>query len=271
VHFYAYEHTESCKCINPEDDASEYDPDRPEILCDVPLLVEVNSNMTTSKMKLTNAIARRLSEASTHGCKILICHGANHDQQLCLHSILKPSHSLMDISGHIPVDYYEGEIILPIYIPNHKIFSCLAVSQNARCRFYTPSLYQDEMGKTKQNFHTNFNLKKFLTKCNDRIFSGGNPNERFIRQHEQRCNHVRVCKIHTQTSWLSRGYSEAWTDVHRRYHSSINQLNNKLRLVIFFRNPHKKGTVSKDTFNKRRIVLCVRTAPTKITLPFIIS
>jgi hypothetical protein len=251
VHFYAYEHTEPCKSINPEDDTSEYDPDRPEILmADVPLLVEVNSNMTTSKMKLTNSIARRLSEASAHGCKVLICHGANHDQQLCLHSILKPSSSLLDISGNIPADYYEGEIILPIFIPNNKIFACLAVSQNARCKFYNPSLYQDEIGKNGHKFHTKFNTKLSLTADKRSVFSGGHPNNRIIRQHQQRRNHVGVCKIYTQNPRLSRGYPQTGTHVHCRYYPSINHLINQFVLLILKSFLHDQRAASKDTLNE---------------------
>lgn len=142
IHFYAYEHTEP-KCHDVD---CEYDPERPEILCIAPLTIQVQGNTTTAAMELTNNIARRLGENSGYCSRVMICHGSNHARQLCLHALLRPNYSLLDIQGQIPADYPEGEIMLPMFIPNNKIFASLVVQKDARCREYSPSLFQDEMG-----------------------------------------------------------------------------------------------------------------------------
>jgi hypothetical protein len=149
VHFYSYQHPEPEQHTN-EEGGVEYNPERPQMAPNTPL---VEGNMTSTAIELTNNIARRLGEnGGNTSSRVMICHGADHDRQLCLHALIKPTHSLLDIQGLIPPDYYEGEIVLPMFIPNHKIFACLVVSQNARCRFYDPRLYQDEIGTPLTRF-----------------------------------------------------------------------------------------------------------------------
>lgn len=140
IHFYAYQHTDP----PPED--MEYDPERPQIICNAPMTVQVHGNTTTAAMEFTNNVARRLGENHGHASRVMICHGSDHTHQLCLHALLRPTFSMLDIQGPIPLDYPEGEIVFPIYIPNNKVFASLVVHQNARCKVYNPALFQDEIG-----------------------------------------------------------------------------------------------------------------------------
>lgn len=139
VHFYAYDYTE------PNHD-TEYDPERPKILCDVPLKIQVRNNTTTAAMELTNTIARRLGENCGNCNRVMICHESTQSRQLCLQVLLRPTYSLLEIQGSVPTDYPEGEIILPIFIPKNKTFALLVVPQEAGCKEYNPSLFQAEIG-----------------------------------------------------------------------------------------------------------------------------
>ena len=145
IHFYAYQHTEPANGLHPNDQA-EYDPEQPQYVRLAPMTVQVYGNTTTTVDEFTNSIARRLGENHGYTSRVLICHGATPTHQLCLHALLRPNFSLLDIEGLIPPDYPEGEIILPLYIPNHKVFTSMIVQRNAKCRSYSPSLFQDEIG-----------------------------------------------------------------------------------------------------------------------------
>lgn len=138
IHFYVYQHKDQHPL--------EYDPDRPEMLGDSPPTIQVHGNTTTAAMELTNNIARRLGENHEHCSRVMICHGLDPIRQLFLHVLMRPDFSLLDIQGLIPIDYPEGEIVLPILIPNNKIFTCIVVAREAKCRVYAPALFQDEIG-----------------------------------------------------------------------------------------------------------------------------
>jgi hypothetical protein len=107
----------------------------------------VRGNVTTAAYELTKEVARKLGENSRSASRVMICHGADSARQLCLHAFLRPRYSLLDLVGPLPSDYLDGEIMLPMFIPNHKIFACLVAGEEAKCRSYDGALYQSEMGR----------------------------------------------------------------------------------------------------------------------------
>ena len=78
---------------------------------------------------------------------LMVCHGVDPVRQLALHVLMRPSYSFLDICGPIPVDYLDGELILPLYLPNNKVFACLVAHQHALCKTYNPEVYLGEIGE----------------------------------------------------------------------------------------------------------------------------
>ena len=142
VHFYAYGHAP-----DPSPEEEEYDPAQPQLVTRSPPDVQVNGNTTTAAYPFTKEIAVRLGENSATVNRVMVCHGLDSMRQLCLHSMLRPRFSLLDVQGPIPEDYIEGELMLPMFIANHKIFVSLVASQQSGARRYNPSLFKDEMGE----------------------------------------------------------------------------------------------------------------------------
>ena len=141
IHFYAYQHQEKL-----DETAAEYDPAQPQLVSAVPPSITVQDNMTTAVYEFTKDIAMRLSLNQSTANRAMICHGIGSTRQLCLHAILRPSYSLMDIEGLVHPDYMEGELVLPMFIPNNRMFVSLVVSQTAGCRLYNQAVYKDEIG-----------------------------------------------------------------------------------------------------------------------------
>lgn len=142
IHFYVFEHSK------PKTEEEEYDPAQPELVCSSPLTVQTEFNRTTSPLEFTKEMARTMGERTGREREslLMICHGLDSIRQLALHVLMRPSHSLLDVNGVMPVDYLEGEIVLPLFLPNHKIFACLVARQQAGCKTYDPELYLGEMG-----------------------------------------------------------------------------------------------------------------------------
>lgn len=143
IHFYAYE-----VIMQPE---KEYDPAAPAFASEVPITVETRQNMTMSPLEFTKEDARTMGArcvAAGSQELVMICHGAGTVRQLALHALVRPSFSLLDLSGTVPMDYLEGELILPLFIPNDRVFACLIASQACKAVQYEPELYQNEIGQS---------------------------------------------------------------------------------------------------------------------------
>lgn len=110
---------------------------------------QVEFNKTTSALEFTKEMARTMGERSGRDREslLMICHDVDPVRQLALHVLMRPSYSLLDVCGPIPTDYLDGELILPLYIPNNKVFVCLVAHQHASCKTYSPELYLGEIGK----------------------------------------------------------------------------------------------------------------------------
>jgi hypothetical protein len=67
-------------------------------------------------------------------------------RQLALQILMRPSYALLDICGPVPPEYIDGDLVLPVYIPNNKIFTCLITSTNAKAKIYDPDTYIGEIG-----------------------------------------------------------------------------------------------------------------------------
>lgn len=140
IHFYVFEH-------RPKP-AEEYDPAQPELVCATPPTVQVEFNRTMSALEFTKEMARTMGERSGRDREslLMICHGQDSVRQLALHVLMRPSYSLLDVCDAIPADYLDGELILPLYIPNNKIFACLVAHQHAACKTYDQAVYLGEIG-----------------------------------------------------------------------------------------------------------------------------
>ena len=141
IHFYVFEH-------KAKPSQEEYDPAAPNIVCSAPLTVQVEFNRTTSGMEFTKEMARSMGDRSVRDREslLMICHGQDSVRQLALHVLMRPSHSLLDVNGLIPADYLDGELVLPLFLPNNKIFACLVAKQHAKCKTYDAALYLGEIG-----------------------------------------------------------------------------------------------------------------------------
>jgi hypothetical protein len=140
IHFYVFDH------VTPE---PEYDPSAPTLNYTVPLTVQVEFNRTTSALEFTKEMARTLGERGNKEREslLMICHNQDPIRQLSLHVLMRPHYTLMDICGIVPGDYLDGEIILPMYIQNNKIFANLVVHQHSKCKSFEPTIYQEEIGE----------------------------------------------------------------------------------------------------------------------------
>ena len=76
----------------------------------------------------------------------MICHGETETRQAVLHALLRADASLLDVCGTIPTDYLEGQLVLPIGLPQSRLFACLVASHPCKCAEYDPALYEQEMG-----------------------------------------------------------------------------------------------------------------------------
>lgn len=101
-----------------------------------------------SAMEFTKDMARTMGErgAKERESLLMICHGLDPVRQLALHLLMRPNCTLMDVCGTIPVDYLDGELILPVFIPNNKTFTNLAVCQHTKGRTYDQDTYTGELG-----------------------------------------------------------------------------------------------------------------------------
>jgi len=138
IHFYTYEH----RFQQPE-----YDPCQPELTHASQPSVQIDYNRTMSTTEFTKDMARSMGQRPDRDSLLMICHGQDAVRQLALHVLTQPAYTLMDICGVIPVDYLDGELILPINLPNNKIFACLVAQQSARCKTYDPCTYKAEIGE----------------------------------------------------------------------------------------------------------------------------
>jgi hypothetical protein len=136
--------------------------------------------MTTAVYEFTQEIAMRLSLHQSNANRVMICHGIGSTRQLCLHAVLRPSFSLMDIEGLIQPDYMEGEIVLPLFIPNNRMYVSLVVSQQAGCREYNQAVFKDEIGSASTSpspipFHTLLCVTDILWRGFGRLLPGRHP------------------------------------------------------------------------------------------------
>jgi hypothetical protein len=139
IHFYVFEH-------KPE--MPEYDPAQPECVSSTAPTVQVEFNRTMSCLEFTKDMARTMGErgARERESLLMICHGQDSVRQLTLHVLMRPNYSLLDVCGVIPVDYLEGELVLPLNLPNNKIFLGLVVHQHAKCKTYDQDTFLGEIG-----------------------------------------------------------------------------------------------------------------------------
>ena len=94
-------------------------------------------------------MARTMGERSARDREslLMICHCQDPIRQMALQVLMRPQYALLDVCGAIPVDYLDGDLILPIYIPNNKIFVGLVVRQGAGGRVYDPAVFLGEIGE----------------------------------------------------------------------------------------------------------------------------
>ena len=138
VHFYCFRH-------RVEGDELEYDPERPAVR----RTLQTEHNRTTSPFEFSKDSAITLSkakEARPEHRLVMICHGETEMRQVVLHALLRADYSLLDICGCVQEDYLEGEIVLPIMLPQNKALACLVATHPCKCATYDPNIYRQEMG-----------------------------------------------------------------------------------------------------------------------------
>lgn len=142
IHFYAFN--------RPLSEVDEYDPAQPEIVKSVDFTLQTDQNKTTSPFPFNKDSATMLSKnkqaAPDRQCLLMICHGESPTRQMILHTLVQADYSLLDIGGAIPAEYLEGELVLPIFLPNRKIFACLIVYATCKAKQYDPKVFQEEIG-----------------------------------------------------------------------------------------------------------------------------
>jgi hypothetical protein len=137
IHFYAFDH---------KSETVEYDPAQPHLTTSAPITVQTELNKTMSGHEFTKEMARTMGDRRGVDGLVMICHAQDSIRQLAFHVLLRPRYSLLDICGVIPVDYLDGELVLPMYIPNNKTFMCMVAHQQARCKVFDQDTYVGEIG-----------------------------------------------------------------------------------------------------------------------------
>lgn len=66
-------------------------------------------------------------------------------RQLLFHSLVKPSYSLLSVTGLIPEEYLSGELYFPIYSPVGSTLVHLVAQGHACARLYYPLWLRDEL------------------------------------------------------------------------------------------------------------------------------
>ena len=154
----------------------EYDPAQPALACSAPLTIQVEYNKTMSQLEFTKDMARTMGErgAKERESLLMICHGEDSVRQLSLHVLMRPNYSLLDVCGAIPAEYLDGELILPMYIQNNKIFAGLVAHQLAKGRSYDPELYLGEIGELarRPNSGSRQKLTRAAEQASSRAWSG---------------------------------------------------------------------------------------------------
>jgi hypothetical protein len=141
VHFYCFKYRE------PEEE-DEYDPERPAVRKTKLMTLQTEHNRTVSPFEFSKDSAITLSkakEARPEHRLVMICHGETETRQAVLHALLRADYSLLDICGCVQEDYLEGEIILPLMLPQHKTFACLVATHPCKCATYDAATYKQEM------------------------------------------------------------------------------------------------------------------------------
>lgn len=203
IHFYTFEHAHA---------VPEYDPAQPSLTHAVPLTVQVDFNKTMSSQEFTKDMARAMGERSARERQslLMICHGLDTVRQLVLQVLMRPNYALLDVCGIIPVDYLDGDLILPLYLPNNKIYVGLVAQQDAKSREYDPGVFVGEIGKAGCA-----RPSWFLPLTKRRLFSGRDPFHARVRRLQQGHHRQRLRPLHAQISrMLTRG-GEARPAQHR--------------------------------------------------------
>jgi hypothetical protein len=145
VHFYGFQHR-----TEEPDEGGEYDPERPAVVrwtTQATLHTEHNRTVSPFEFSKDSAVTlSRAKEARPEHRLVMICHGETETRQAVLHALLRADASLLDVCGTIPADYLEGQLVLPIGLPQSRLFACLVASHPCKCAEYDPTLYEQEMG-----------------------------------------------------------------------------------------------------------------------------
>ena len=175
---------------------------------------EVKGNITTTMTEFTTAVARRLGDDQTAGQnRIFVCHGESMCHQLCLHALLRAQNSFLDVCGVIPVDYVEGEMMLPLYLPNNKIFVSLVTWQHAKCRAYDPVLFQNEIGENTVFWYAYMVKPGSDTRSQkNRFLSRDTASDTVFRRDKQRCNSFGIRQEHASPPRVCSRYCARDTD-----------------------------------------------------------
>lgn len=162
VHFFAFQHVFAVVSGGSDAGGSEYDPAQPSALVRITgpsYQTEHNRTMSVDPIdkESITTLSRVKEDKPAHRGLVLICHGETPTRQLMLHSALRADHSMLDVCGAISQEYAAGELVLPVQIPQNKVFTSLVVSLAAEARApcskvatYDPEGYMDELCKSSR-------------------------------------------------------------------------------------------------------------------------
>lgn len=193
VHFYAFSHGSKVE----EEEDEEYDPAAPGLVKAVPASLVTEHNRTTSPYEFSKDSAVTLSQAKAArdaNRLVMICHGESETRQLVLHALLRADHSLLDISGPIPSDYIAGEIVLPVFIRQSKVFVSLVAHGSCMAAEYDSEVFEEEISEFFILVCSRGTLgKNDWGVCACRLFPGDAARDGGVRPSKQGFNHFRLC------------------------------------------------------------------------------
>jgi hypothetical protein len=140
VRFYAYG--------APDGAGGEYDPERPAERPPPYRPADCDANVTAVCQAFDSETARLLggrARSWEDRLCLLLTDRLTATRQLLYHSLVKPSYSLLSLTGTVPEEYLSGELYFPIYSCAGSDLVHLVAPGNACARLYYPLWLRDEL------------------------------------------------------------------------------------------------------------------------------
>lgn len=140
VRFYAYGASDG--------QGAEYDPDAPGVLPAPYRPRDCDSNATAVCQAFDNETARLLGgrgRSREDRMCLVMTEKLVPTRQFMFHTLVRPSYSLLSLTGLIPEEYLSGDLYFPLYTPVGSPLVHLAAPGHACTRLYYPMWLRDEL------------------------------------------------------------------------------------------------------------------------------